>query len=175
MTLIPRSRRTGFTLVEIVSSLLASSLLLMGLGASIFVASQANEPNMVRSVEQIDASQFLLLLQQDLAEAIEIESIQEKTICFSVADRDQDGMNERIRYEWSGVSRSPIWRQQNQEHSIDVLELTSRFELSWKERNGRIETVDVVAQTAGKQDIPPLTTSMALWNRPTSPMKETDE
>ncbi|MCA9048510.1 MAG: prepilin-type N-terminal cleavage/methylation domain-containing protein [Planctomycetaceae bacterium] len=95
--------RHGYTLIELSVSLVASSLLLAGLGSAVVITSRAINPHHTqRSVlECAEASQ---LLGDELQSAVHVLEQDDSLVEFAVADRNADGIPDRIRYEWKSAS-----------------------------------------------------------------------
>lgn len=99
----PKLARAGHTLVELMTAMLCSVMLLAGLGAVMKIAwMTAYTPT--ASVRSIEASQFVNELADELRFATMIvehtDEQDEQTLEFVVADRNGDGRAERIRYDW---------------------------------------------------------------------------
>lgn len=124
-------RGHGFTLVELIVSLTVMGILTVGLASAIMLASHAiPEPRSPLNAT-IDAS----VVVQDIAgELFCATSFSERTatsIEFTVHDRDNDDVQETIRYEWSGTLGDPLTRQYNGGTVIEIAEDMHEFQLNY--------------------------------------------
>lgn len=122
--------RIGFTLVELLVSLAATSILLVGLGSTLFVVFRSssvsnNAPATMEAATVVDD----LLSELRLAESI-IEWTA-RTVEFLVADRTGDDKPERIRYEWSGTAGDPLYRKYNGSAPAEVAASIQSFEIDY--------------------------------------------
>ena len=111
----PRTKhqqRAGYTLVELVVAIVASSMLIVGLASSIFIATQIVDPGK-RTQQILDASETIRIIDDELRYANDIVDRSSTAIEFIVHDRTGDGQMDRIRYEWSGSSGDPLTKTMN--------------------------------------------------------------
>lgn len=103
--------RRAFTLIEMSVSLVLLSILLGAMGSVVVLSSRVAPTAAQRS----EASTRLLLdsIANDLRDAIRFTATGARAVQIEVADRNNDGVNETIRYEWSGVANTPILRTVN--------------------------------------------------------------
>lgn len=126
-----RARRSAFTLVETVVSVTVMSIVMLGLGSAIVIASKAlPDPNRLTS-RLIQESAIAADLLVDLQEARYIAERTAHAITFTVSDRDGDGSPERIRYAWSGTPGDPLTREYNTASAVTVLHDVYGFDLSY--------------------------------------------
>lgn len=125
--------RNGFSLIELVISVLIASIIVAGLQSTIFVALRSvPDPNGIANTA-IRTSQIVDQLITELQTAIYVTERSATTIGFVVPDRDNDGIDERIRYAWSGIPGDPLTRQYNSgtivtlAEKLDFLSLTPSF------------------------------------------------
>ena len=123
-------RRPAYTLMELLISIAASSLLLMGLASSIYLASQAANPNST-TANTIQGGMTAADITAELRSAIMFDRRSATSVRLVVADRDNNGLPELIEYTWSGTLGDPLHRQFNQGTVVDVLEDVHAFELSY--------------------------------------------
>lgn len=110
----PEQSRTGFTVVETVIAVAASSLLLLGLSAALVVAVKSSDPSLTPARARQDGIARLHDIQKDLRYAIAIPERTATAITVTVPDRnDADTNPETIRYAWSGAPGDPLSRQYN--------------------------------------------------------------
>jgi len=122
--------RSGHTLVELVAALIASALLLAGLGSVMLIARQiAYTPS--AATHRLEAAKLISELDDELRLATFVTQRSTNLLEFVVADRNGDGTEERIRYEWSGTPGDPLVRSYNGGDPIVVLESVQDFQLEY--------------------------------------------
>ena len=127
----PQSRKGGFTLIELVVSMAITTVLMLGIGSAMLIASRAVPDAASPTGATVSAAQRCEQLTSDLQYAISINSRSATVIEFTVADRSGDGLPEVIRYEWSGTAGAPLTRQYNGGTAIEVLADVRDFALSY--------------------------------------------
>ncbi len=129
-------RRPAFTLVELVVSLAVAGVLLVGLGSAIVLAAQAL-PASDRPVDRIVAQRGVLdQLTSELASADYLVETTGTALTYILADRDADGLPERVRYAWSGTAGDSLTRQLNGGTAQVVLEDVEAFALDYSQHQG---------------------------------------
>lgn len=108
-----RSCRRGFTLVEVATAMGVSSVLMLGMGTALLIASRTVPGRQSRVDAAVSLAQASRTITDDLACATSFELINSRAIEFRVPDRDQDGQPELIRYEWTGEREARLTRQIN--------------------------------------------------------------
>jgi len=99
------SRLAGFTLIELIASLGAASVLVVGLASALFVSLQAVDTSNSSAVVLLKGSEVFADLHADLYYALKITQQDSKSITFTIPDRDDpDSSPETIRYAWSGTA-----------------------------------------------------------------------
>lgn len=94
--------RAAFTLLELTTALGISTILMVGIASAISIALQANQmPDLVR--DTLDASDVIADIADEARYAIYITERSDKVLQFAVPDMDEDGIDDVIRYEWSGT------------------------------------------------------------------------
>lgn len=122
--------RRGHTLLELVVALIATALLLAGLGSVMLIARQiAYTPS--AATHRLEASKIVNQLGEELSLATFITQRSANLLEFVVADRDGDGADERIRYEWSGTPGDPLQRSYNGADPVTVLGSVQDFNLEY--------------------------------------------
>ena len=129
---IPSTRRNGVTLFELIISLTASSFLLVGIGSSLYIATQATDPQLGSVQGTVDGSQTLCDLAAELGFAQSFTERTATSVEFTVADRTGDTNPETIRYAWSGTLGDPLTRQFNGGAVIIMLENVYDFNLDYQ-------------------------------------------
>jgi len=134
----------AFTLVELVVSLTSCTILIAGIGSAMVIATRAiPDPN----GQQVSLRNAQLLADQmvfDLRFAFSFAEHTSHAVEFTVPDRNGDGEEERIRYEWSGStggtpeSSTPpfavCYTRNNQPTEVVATSVTA-FDLTYQMRN----------------------------------------
>lgn len=129
------TRAPAFTLVELVVSVAITAILFTGLTSIMVLATRAL-PDENRPTDQLAA--LSRVADQIVAELEYAQSITERsvrTLAFTVADRNGDGAQERIRYAWSGTPGDPLTREYNGAEAVSVVEHVNAFDLSYELRS----------------------------------------
>lgn len=115
-------RRTAYTLVEMLVSATAMSVLTAGIASTIILATQAVEDVDSPSYSLRQSTLVLDEFARDVGTAIQILEASNTAFEFVVPDRDGDGQNETIRYVYPGAVGDPLTRQINGGAASAVLE-----------------------------------------------------
>lgn len=89
--------RSGYTLLELLVSSTAATLLMVGMGSAVVISSRALTPN-VGQKDLLSAAESTSALGDELQSAVHIRKLSDDIIEFAVADRDNDQQPEMIRY-----------------------------------------------------------------------------
>lgn len=122
--------RFGMSLLEFVLAMSVSSLLLVGLHASIYIATKGLPSAQGEVSTTLQANQIMDVLATELETAIFVFERTATVIGFTMPDRDGDGLAERVRYAWTGTPGGPLTRQYNggtpvtQAQNVDLFSLT---------------------------------------------------
>lgn len=117
--------RHAFTLVELILAMAGTSLLLLGVTSAIVVASRsAYDPKQPQTALARSRS-VAQLIADDLAQATSIVEGTATAVEFTVADRDDDGTEETLRYEWSGTAGDGIYRSINGDSALLASDIAS--------------------------------------------------
>ena len=108
-----RPDQSGMTLVEFVTAISVSSLLIVGIHTSLFIALKGMPSPQGAAATAIQANRLLDKLATELESAVYVTELTSTTIAFSLPDRNADGQAERVRYTWSGTPGSALTRQYN--------------------------------------------------------------
>src|SRR3954462_12723055 len=129
-----RRQTAGFTLLEMTVAMVASAFLMAGLGSVMFIARQVAYTPTAASrrsktadvINQIsDELRYATVITQQTAQILE----------FVVADRNNDGTAEKIRYEWSGVAGDPLRKTVNGATAVDVLTSVYAFNVTLQQKS----------------------------------------
>jgi hypothetical protein len=107
------SNRRGHTFLELVISVAIASIIFLAIASAILLGSHAIPDPSSPSLSATSSSAVVNQLAGELESALYVMERSATTISFTVADRNGDGMPERIGYSWSGVPGSPLTRQYN--------------------------------------------------------------
>lgn len=105
-----RTRRVGYSLVELIISLSIISLLVGGISAAMVVASRSQEQARGPAQDLRNAALATRQLADELGTALNINQAGPKGITFTTPDRNGDGTPEVVRYQWSGILGDPLTR-----------------------------------------------------------------
>lgn len=109
----PAAARPGFTLVEMAVSIAIASILFVAIGSAIVLASRAIPDAESPAFRTVRASAAVDRIAAELQTALYLMEHTPNAVAFTVADRNNDGRPERIRYAWSGQPGDPLTRQYN--------------------------------------------------------------
>ncbi|UCD74311.1 MAG: prepilin-type N-terminal cleavage/methylation domain-containing protein [Phycisphaerales bacterium] len=141
---IRRERRGGFTLVEMIISLVIVSIIMVGMGGALLMSSQALPGEDSRTDRITAAADVAEQIASELTYAISVTELTSTAVTFTVADRDSDSNPETIRYAWSGTAGDPLTRQYNGGGELDVAEDVHAFDLAC---DLRTETTELPPET----------------------------
>src|SRR5882757_7528196 len=126
-------KRQAFTMVELMVAMVASTFLLAGLGASMYIARQtAYAPT--AAARRAKTADIVNLISDELRYATIITQQTPQILEFTVADRNNDGGAERIRYEWSGTAGDPLRKTVNGGTAVDVLTSIYAFTVTHQQK-----------------------------------------
>ncbi len=136
------SRFHGLTLIELIISMVVTSLIVVAMGSTLLIAGKALPNSDQPELALLEATQVTQDLVQDLQYAIDVNETGTHAISFSVADRDSDEAQEWIHYQWSGTAGDPLTRQYNDGSTVSILEDVQDFSLNytWQENTETITT-----------------------------------
>ena len=141
--LFNRIRHSGMTLVELVVSLSIVSIIMLGVGASLFLVRAALPDTTTPTNDMTKAARALEELTCDLEYAQAIQSHSDTMIQFTVADRTGDATSDVLRYEWSGTAGDPLTRTYNTYPAVVLLDRVQQFGLAYQLR----DTYNTLPQT----------------------------
>ena len=123
---LANGRRLAYTLMELVASIAATSILMAGMGSVMFVAARSTDDSSTPA-NQIVASAAAHEILSDLQFAKSFLGGSSTAVKFSVADRDGGDTDETIRYAWSGTPGAALTRQYNSQTVVDYLDNVHDF------------------------------------------------
>lgn len=102
--MISRTRRAGFTVLELLVSLPAATVLIgsMAMCVTIMMRAKSQDETLFRST--YDLGNAATQIASDIESAVSVVSSSATHIEFVVPDRDADGLPEQMRYEWGGAT-----------------------------------------------------------------------
>jgi prepilin-type N-terminal cleavage/methylation domain-containing protein len=121
----------GFTLVELIVATAIMGILMTGLASAVLIATHALPDDESPSRAASESATVADQLAEELASAVWIIEHTPTAVTFTVADRDNDGAAERIRYAWSGTAGDPLTRQYNGGTVLDMLADVHEFDLAY--------------------------------------------
>jgi prepilin-type N-terminal cleavage/methylation domain-containing protein len=141
-----RSSPRGFTMLEMLVAVIASTFLLAGLGSVMFIARQvAYSPT--AAARRAKTADIINQISDELRYATVITQQTSQILEFIVADRDNDGTSEKIRYEWSGVAGDPLVKTVNGGTSVAVLTSVYAFNVT-VQQNAKTTTLTTTTDSA---------------------------
>lgn len=123
----PSSRR-GFTMAELLVSVVVSGILLVGLGSALIMVTRSLRPDAATAVT-LDAARCVRMLQEDLRYSSHIFSRSSTSVKMLTTDADRDGRRDVVEYSWSGASGAALTRAVNGGSPIAVCGDVADFSL----------------------------------------------
>ncbi len=119
------------TLVEVVTALAISSVLLAAVGSAVVIASQALPRTDSPTAAAIDGAAVFERMASELDTALFLVERGDRAVTFTVPDRDADGRAETIRYTWSGVAGDSLVRHYNGGPGVELLGQVNQFHMTY--------------------------------------------
>ena len=125
--------RQGGSLVEVLISVLIAGIIVSGLQGTIAITMRSVPNSDGMASTALRGSQIADRLVTELETAIYVTERSATTFGFIVPDRDSDGIDERIRYAWTGTPGGSLTRQYNSgtvvtlAPQVDLFSLTPAF------------------------------------------------
>jgi prepilin-type N-terminal cleavage/methylation domain-containing protein len=126
--------RRGFTLVEMVLSMTVMTILLGGIASAMILASRAMPDVATPLTNTVEGYHATDQVGSELYAAQSFTIMSPTDVQFTVADRNNDGAPETIRYTWSGVAGAPLKRQYNSDAAADLVDNVNEFALTYDRR-----------------------------------------
>lgn len=122
--------RAAYTLAELLVASVAGSMLLAGLASAMYIAGQvAYSP--VHSQRLLQNTTTVFDLADEVRHAIYVVDHGATFIEFVTEDRNGDGVEDTIRYAWSGTAGDPLTKSLNRGTPVNVVESVSNFNLTY--------------------------------------------
>ena len=131
-----KRHRHGTTLLELLISIMVSSILLVGLSSSTYLALKAADVDVGPFFEANEGCKALFELTREIQYVVELN----ETVCsatlieFTISDITSDATAETIRYEWSGIPGAPLQRSFNGSPLKTVVANVHIFKLTYHTR-----------------------------------------
>lgn len=125
------SRRPAFSMVELIFGMAVSTILLGALTSAMVIATRAVPDVDSPLTAAIDGAAAVDQMTTDLFTAHTITASSATMLEFQVADRNNDGCPETIRYEWSGVAGEALKRKYNDATAQTAVADVYEFELMY--------------------------------------------
>lgn len=126
------NQRRGYTLIELVASIGAASILMAGMGSAVFLSAQAFTTSESPTGRKVDTAQAQQQVLRDLRYANSFSERTANAVTFTVPDRTGDGRPDTIRYVWSGTPGDPLTYALNGASPVTVAASVNQFELSFQ-------------------------------------------
>ncbi|MCH7925855.1 MAG: prepilin-type N-terminal cleavage/methylation domain-containing protein, partial [Planctomycetes bacterium] len=118
-----RRVRRGFTLVELVAAMTVMTILMMGMGSAMIIASRAIPNDKSPMSIATESRNVLDRLTEDLLYAISVSEKAATALTFTVADRGHGAAGpETIRYAWSGTPGDPLTLEYNGASAVNLVD-----------------------------------------------------
>ncbi|MEM7624240.1 MAG: type II secretion system protein [Planctomycetota bacterium] len=114
--------RGGFTLVEMVVSLVVIAVLLVGMSSAIVLASRALPHAANPAGATVDSARALHEIRDELRAATELPVFSATSVTLHLPDRDNDGRPEVVTYAWGGSAGDPLTRTVQGGEPVTVLD-----------------------------------------------------
>ena len=111
----------GFTLLEMVVGTAIMSVLMVAMGSILLIAGRALPQSQSVTGTTASAAAAADQMASELRYALAVNQRSTTMIEFTVADRNNDGLPETIRYEWSGTAGDPLTRTYNAGTAAQIL------------------------------------------------------
>ena len=161
-----RTTRAGFTLIELVASLGAASVLIVGLSSALLIALRATDSSSTPAPATLGGHARLTDMHSELQHAQSIIEQTTTAITVSVPDRDDpDSYPETIRYAWSGTPGDPLTRQYNGGTVANAAEDVHDFDIQYYQPASEVEYLTVRLQISSDARAS-TQTAIPLFNRP---------
>lgn len=130
----PHVTSRGYTMIELIVSMVASTALLLGLASSTYIARQTVEgkANTTVRAQAADVQSDML---NDLRQATGFTARSATLAQFTVPDRNSDGAPETITYQYTGAPSNQLTWSQNGSAPLPVLDGIDAFQFTFLNRS----------------------------------------
>ena len=133
-------------MMELMVAMVASAFLVAGLGSVMFIARQVAYAPMAAS-RRAKTGDIINQISNELQYATVITQQSAQLLEFVVADRNDDGASEKIRYEWSGVPGDALRKSINGGAAVEVLPTVYSFLVSLQQKQ-KLTTLTTITESA---------------------------
>ncbi|MHC5022366.1 MAG: LamG-like jellyroll fold domain-containing protein [Planctomycetota bacterium] len=126
-----RAGRRALTLIELVTSLVIISILVVAMGSVMVLAARTIESEEGAASGELAAQAAAAQITRDLHFATWFKERSPTAVTFEVPDRNGDGYSEMISYAWSGVPGDPLVHTYNSSPAQALVEDVQSFDLSY--------------------------------------------
>ncbi|WP_428937604.1 prepilin-type N-terminal cleavage/methylation domain-containing protein [Fontivita pretiosa] len=130
----------GFTLVEVVLTVVIVAVIMLGIQSAMLLAGRASPDRNGAAATILRAASAVDQLREDLAYATSVSVTGATSIEFVVADRNNDGSPETIRYSWSGVAGDPLLRSINARPAVAIASDVRVLQFVYDRRSQQLPT-----------------------------------
>ncbi len=127
----PARARGGFTLVEAVLGTAVAVIILSAITGVMFLAQQGLAGGESKTANIAAQNRVIQMITLDLSLATSFSERTSTAVTMVVPDRTGDGVDETIRYYWSGTPGDPLTRQVNGAAPAAVAEDVHAFSLDY--------------------------------------------
>jgi hypothetical protein len=117
------------TLVEMVTSLVILSVLVVGMGSAVLISTRAAEVSSAAEIANPDEIASKIAI--DMQTAMGFSERTATAATFSVPDRNGDSFPDTLRYAWGGTPGDPLTLEYNGGAPVTVAENVHQFDLSY--------------------------------------------
>lgn len=121
----------AFSLVELLTAMAITSILIVAMGSTMIVATKAMLNSSSPGVADLQAAHVINQFVQEIGTAISFSVRSANEVVFTVADRDNDAIPEVISYAWSGTVGDPLTRQYKGSTITNIADNVYEFALSY--------------------------------------------
>jgi len=122
-------------MIEVVTSLAISSILLVAIGSAMVLASRALPTADSTATATLTAANAVDKIAAELRFALQITERTSTALRFTIPDRDGDGNAEVIRYTWNGSPGAPLTRQYNSTAAVTLIDGVQSIDLNFEQQS----------------------------------------
>ena len=141
----------GFTLVELVATMAVMTVLMVGMGSAMVIATRAIPDDKSAMEIATNSKNVLDRITEDLLYATSVTEKTANAITFTVADRGHGAAGpETIRYAWSGTPGDPLTLEYNGAVAATLLDDVQEFALTYNTKAGAAQAGSPVEGPEGE-------------------------